>query len=170
MIREICYFFRHGPRIKKLQAELGLAEFLKRVSKELDADGFAELRTSLVGDLEGDILEIGTGTGATFPYYKPKAKVTAMEPDEELCAAAEEAAKSAVAEIKVLAGVGEDLPRRRLHCLGRHLHAHGLHQFQRYRSHGKSKKLHYPAFRRGLKLGNRPSTPFFIDSMIRSPG
>ena len=110
MIREICYFFRYGPRIKRLQVELGLAEFLKRVSKELDADGFAELRTSLVGDLEGDILEIGTGTGATFPYYKEKARVIAMEPDEELCAAADEAAESAAAEIEVISGVGEDLP------------------------------------------------------------
>ncbi len=110
MIREICYFIRYGPRIKRLQVELGLAEFLKRVSKELDADGFDELRTSLVGDLEGDILEIGTGTGATFPYYKENARVTAMEPDEELCAAAEEAAKSGVAQIEVISGVGEDLP------------------------------------------------------------
>jgi ubiquinone/menaquinone biosynthesis C-methylase UbiE len=110
MIREIYFFFRYGPKIQKLQKELGLVEFLKTISKELDADGFAELRTSLVGDLEGDILEIGAGTGATFPYYKPKAQVTAIEPQDALRAEAEEAAKSAEAEIRVLPGAGEELP------------------------------------------------------------
>jgi ubiquinone/menaquinone biosynthesis C-methylase UbiE len=110
MIREMCHFCRHGPRIQKLQKKLGRVEFLKRISMELDADGYAELRTSLVGDLEGDILEIGPGTGAMFPYYSSKARVTAVEPDDDLRAAAEEAAKSAEAQIRVLPGAGEDLP------------------------------------------------------------
>jgi ubiquinone/menaquinone biosynthesis C-methylase UbiE len=110
MIREIYYFFRYGPRIQKLQNELGLAEFLKTISREVDADGYAELRTRLVGDLEGDILEIGTGTGATFPYYKAEANVTAIEPNDELRAAAEEAATSAEAQIRILPGAGEAIP------------------------------------------------------------
>ncbi len=80
------------------------------MARELDADGLAELRAKFVGDLEGDILEIGTGTGATFSYYAPQAKVTAMEPDNDLRAAAEEAAKTAAAEIRVVSGVGEQLP------------------------------------------------------------
>lgn len=110
MIREIYFFLRFGPRIQKLQQELGPVEFLKSMARELDADGFAELRTKLVGDLEGDILEIGTGTGATFSYYPPKAKVTAIEPDNDLRAAAQEAVKIAAAKIRVLPGVGEQLP------------------------------------------------------------
>ena len=110
MIREICYFLRYRPRVNKLRNELSLAEFLGRIAKELDAVGFAELRSDLVGDLEGEILEIGTGAGATFSYYKAGARVKALEPDEELRAAAEEAAGSAIAEIKVVPGVGEDLP------------------------------------------------------------
>ncbi len=59
MIREIYFFFRHGPKIRKRQKELGSVEFLKKMSKELDADGLAKYRFRLVGDLEGDILEIG---------------------------------------------------------------------------------------------------------------
>ncbi len=110
MIREIYFFFRHGPKIQKLQKELGPVEFMKKMSKELATDGLAKYRASLVGDLEGDILEIGTGTGATFTYYNPKAKVTAIEPDDELRAAAEEAAKSVEVEIQVLPGAGEALP------------------------------------------------------------
>lgn len=110
MIREIYYFFRYGPNVLKQQKDMGLVEFQKAISKELDADGLAELRTSLVGDLEGDILEIGTGTGATFPYYKQNARVTAIEPNNEFRVAAEDAAKSGVADIRVLPGAGEELP------------------------------------------------------------
>jgi ubiquinone/menaquinone biosynthesis C-methylase UbiE len=110
MIREIYFFLRYGPRTQKLQKELGPVEFLKNMARELDADGLAGLRTKLLGDLEGDILEIGTGTGATFSYYSPKAEVTAMEPDNDLRVAAEEAAKTAAAKIRVLPGVGEQLP------------------------------------------------------------
>ncbi|MDH3690807.1 MAG: class I SAM-dependent methyltransferase [Gammaproteobacteria bacterium] len=109
MIRELYYFFRYGPKVQKLQKDLGLVECLKTISKELDADGYAELRTSLVGDLEGDILEIGAGTGATFSYYGSQAKVAAIEPNEELRAAAGEATKCVDAEICVLPGTGEDL-------------------------------------------------------------
>ena len=110
MIREIYFFFRHGPKIQKRQKELGPVEFLKKMSKELDADGLAEYRTRLVGDLEGDILEIGAGTGATFSYYNPGARVTAVEPDDDFRVEAEVAAKKAAAEIRVLPGAGEALP------------------------------------------------------------
>ncbi len=110
MIKEIYYFLRYGPAVRKRLKKLGLVEFQKVVSKEVDADGFAELRTSLVEDLEGDILEIGSGTGPTFPYYGPNAKVTATEPDDDFRAAAEEAAKKAEAKIRVLSGAGEELP------------------------------------------------------------
>jgi hypothetical protein len=44
MIREIHHFFKYGPRIQKLQKELGLAEFLRVTAKELDEDGYADMR------------------------------------------------------------------------------------------------------------------------------
>lgn len=110
MLKEVYYFLRYGPKVLKRKNELGLAEFMKTIAKELDAEGFAELRSDLVGDLEGDILEIGTGTGATFPYYGANERVTAIEPNDELRPSAEEAAKVEKAEIKVLPGSGEELP------------------------------------------------------------
>jgi ubiquinone/menaquinone biosynthesis C-methylase UbiE len=110
MIREIYYFFRHGPRVQKRQKEMGLVEFQKDLVRRADADGYAELRSSLVGDFEGHILEIGTGTGATFQYYGPNAKVTAIEPHDEFRAAAVESAQNATAEIQVMPGEGESLP------------------------------------------------------------
>lgn len=110
MIREIYHFFRHGPKIQNRRKEMGLLEFQKDLAKRLDADGYAELRTILAGDLKGNILEIGAGTGATFQYYGPSAKVTAIEPHDEFRAAATEVAKSAKAEIQVIPGEGESLP------------------------------------------------------------
>ncbi|KKM22440.1 hypothetical protein LCGC14_1625360 [marine sediment metagenome] len=110
MIREICHFFRHGPGVRKRQKEMGLVEFQKDLARRADADGYAELRSGLLGDLEGHILEIGAGTGATFQYYGPNARVTAIEPHDEFRAAAVEAAKNATAEIRVIPGEGEDLP------------------------------------------------------------
>ena len=110
MIRETYYFLRHGPGVQKRQKALGSVEFMKDLAKRVDADGFAELRSDLVGDLEGNILEIGTGTGATFQYYRANAKVTAIEPDDEFRAAAQEAAENAKAEIQVIHGEGESLP------------------------------------------------------------
>lgn len=110
MIREVYHFLRYGPAIQKRRNKMGLVEFRKDIVRRADADGFAELRSSLVGDLEGDILEIGAGTGATFQYYGPKAKVTAIEPHDGFRAAAEEATRHATAEIHVIPGKGEDLP------------------------------------------------------------
>ena len=41
---------------------------------------FQPIRKELVGDLEGDILEVGSGTGINFDHYNSKAKVIALEP------------------------------------------------------------------------------------------
>ncbi len=110
MIREIYYFLRCGPQVLKRQKEMGLVEFQKDLVRRVDADGLAQLRLSLIGDLEGHILEIGAGTGATFQYYGPNAKVTAIEPHDEFRTAALEAAKEVKAEIQVSSGQGEYLP------------------------------------------------------------
>jgi ubiquinone/menaquinone biosynthesis C-methylase UbiE len=110
MIKEIYHFLRYNSSNQKRVKEMGLVEFQKNLVARVDADGYAELRSSLVGDLEGDILEIGTGTGATFQYYNSKAKVTAIEPHDEFRAEAIKAARNAKAEIQVIASEGENLP------------------------------------------------------------
>ena len=68
------------------------------------------MRSNLVDDLAGDILEIGTGTGSTFQHYSSKAKVTAIEPRGDFRTAAIEASKNAQADIHVVPGEGEKLP------------------------------------------------------------
>jgi ubiquinone/menaquinone biosynthesis C-methylase UbiE len=110
MIKETLFFLRHGPAIQKRKKELGLVAFMQAFARDIDADGYAALRTELVGELRGDVLEIGTGTGATFPYYRKDARVCAIEPDDDFRAAAEHAAENAHTEIRVLPGAGETLP------------------------------------------------------------
>jgi ubiquinone/menaquinone biosynthesis C-methylase UbiE len=39
------------------------------------------LRERLLRDAAGRVLEIGAGTGFSFPYYGPSARVVATEPD-----------------------------------------------------------------------------------------
>ena len=79
MIKEIHYFLRHGPKVARAQAELGRVEFQKRLAAQADDDGYAELRRELVGDLTGDILEVGTAAGATLRYYREAAVVTPVQ-------------------------------------------------------------------------------------------
>lgn len=110
MIREVAHFMRHGPAVARRQRTMGRVEFLRWLARELDRDGLAELRAELVEGLSGEILEIGTGTGAMFPAYGAGVRVTAIEPDDEFRRAAEKAARSARADIRVLAGTAESLP------------------------------------------------------------
>ena len=89
---------------------MGRAEFSQMLAARLDEDGFAELRSELVCDLHGEILEVGTGTGTLLRYYGEAARVTAIEPDDEFRAAAEVAAKSSRSDVRCIPGVGESLP------------------------------------------------------------
>jgi ubiquinone/menaquinone biosynthesis C-methylase UbiE len=110
MIREVVHFMRHGPAVSRRQAAMSRVEFLRWMARELDRDGLARLRAELVDGLRGDVLEVGTGTGAMFPAYGVDVRVAAIEPDDEFRVAAEEAARAARATIRVLPGTAESLP------------------------------------------------------------
>ncbi|MFQ5878917.1 MAG: class I SAM-dependent methyltransferase [Dehalococcoidia bacterium] len=42
---------------------------------------FHKIRSRIVGEVKGRVLEIGVGTGANFPYYAAGAQIVATEPD-----------------------------------------------------------------------------------------
>jgi SAM-dependent methyltransferase len=109
MIKEAYHFIHYGPRVQKRRNQMEPVEFRKYVVERQDADGYRKLRLSLIEDLEGDILEIGAGTGATFRYYGHKAKVTATEPHDELRVAARGEAENASATVEVFQGEGENI-------------------------------------------------------------
>ncbi len=49
--------------------------FMTGIEKSLHS-----IRTELIGDLKGEILDVGSGTGVNFEYYSMKAQVIAVEP------------------------------------------------------------------------------------------
>ncbi len=61
----------------------------------------ADLRARLVGDIEGDILEIGCGTGPNFEYYPAGARVIATDYSEHMLPRARSAADAAAAAIEL---------------------------------------------------------------------
>jgi len=54
------------------------------------------IRAQPLPGLKGEIVEIGAGTGASFPYYDPSVHLLALEPDRSMLARAKERAKSAL--------------------------------------------------------------------------
>jgi SAM-dependent methyltransferase len=110
MLRELAHFARHAPATLRLKRELPQAELYDRLCGAGDAAGMAEWRARLVGDLRGDLLEIGAGTGLMFPYYAAGARVTALEPDAAFASLAAPRAEASAASITILAGTAEALP------------------------------------------------------------
>ena len=70
-----------------------------------------EHRAALVRGLEGVVVEVGCGSGSTFPYYGAGvARVIAIEPEPYLRRQAERAAQRAPVPVEVRAGLAEALP------------------------------------------------------------
>ena len=61
----------------------------------------SEVRRELFASLNGDIVELGAGTGASFPYYSPRARVIALEPDRSMAQRAVRSAHASRAAIEV---------------------------------------------------------------------
>src|SRR5215472_4181436 len=106
MFREIAHFIRIARPLLKLQKEFPQARFFDEISTRVDREGFDEVRRTLIGDLEGRVLEVGGGTGAMFPYYRAAARVEAIEPDQEFLAIAAERAARSDGRVRVTRGDG----------------------------------------------------------------
>lgn len=53
--------------------------------RSTEAAGLVEWRAALLRDLEGDVLEVGGGTGANLPHYPPAVKrLVVAEPDRHM--------------------------------------------------------------------------------------
>ncbi len=71
-----------------------------------DALGLSRWRRALVGDLHGQVLEIGCGTGRTLTYYPDGADPVALDPDPALLARAARRAP----HVPLLVAAAEALP------------------------------------------------------------
>jgi SAM-dependent methyltransferase len=110
MFREIAHFVRHAPGVLWLQAKLPQEQLYQTLMDRMDTAGLAAQRAAIVGDLRGEILEVGSGTGSMFPQYHREARVTAIEPDAGFSKLSHERARAAAATINVIDGTGEQLP------------------------------------------------------------
>jgi ubiquinone/menaquinone biosynthesis C-methylase UbiE len=71
----------------------------------------SKIRPRIVGDLQGRVLEIGVGTGASFEYYPSAAQVTGIEPDPYMLERARRhLAELGVANIELHQAPAEQLP------------------------------------------------------------
>lgn len=63
------------------------------------------LRSELLCGLHGDVIEVGAGTGANFPYYSAATRVLALEPDKAMFVRAQKRLRDSAARITLeLAG------------------------------------------------------------------
>ncbi|PRO64283.1 class I SAM-dependent methyltransferase [Alkalicoccus urumqiensis] len=77
----------------------------------MDGAGLKKMREACVSRLpEGEILEIGSGSGAMFTSYIPSMRVSAVEPDPVLRRISIGQAEKAAAEVHVIEGKAEKLP------------------------------------------------------------
>lgn len=76
-----------------------------------DRAGVAEHRRDLLAGLRGRVLELGVGTGLSFPHYPREVEhVLAVEPEPTMRAHATRAAKEVALDVQLVDGTADALP------------------------------------------------------------
>lgn len=78
----------------------------------LEKRWIARIRKKIVSGLEGNVLEIGAGTGANFPYYSNEMvkRLVTLEPNPYMIDQAKRRAKEAELSVEFYQGRAETLP------------------------------------------------------------
>ena len=83
----------------------------KLIDKACGQPAMTELRTRYVPQAEGDVLEIGIGSGLNLSHYSDNARsVTGLDPHKELTDIAKSRAAAARPDVEVLEISGEEIP------------------------------------------------------------
>jgi|FaiFalDrversion2_1042247.scaffolds.fasta_scaffold00019_11 ubiquinone/menaquinone biosynthesis C-methylase UbiE len=86
------------------------AAFYDRLCARAEATFLRPVRAEVAGGAHGRVLELGCGTGANFPYYRPDAQVVATEPDPYMLARARRRARGLGRPITLMQAAAEALP------------------------------------------------------------
>ncbi|MCZ2816162.1 class I SAM-dependent methyltransferase [Modestobacter sp. VKM Ac-2984] len=87
------------------------ARVFGRLAAAGERSGLAEVRSRVLADVAGRVLEVGAGSGVNFAHYPPAVtEVVAVEPERYLRGLAEQAAGRAAAPVRVVDGMAEALP------------------------------------------------------------
>lgn len=76
----------------------------------LERQGLGPFRAELIGKATGQVLEVGCGTGANFPYYQQVESVVALEPDPTMRRKSVRKIKGLPYPVNVIPGSAEHLP------------------------------------------------------------
>jgi ubiquinone/menaquinone biosynthesis C-methylase UbiE len=81
-----------------------------RLSSRTEESFGAELKHKLLANVEGRVLEIGVGTGLSFPHYPPIEALVAVDPSEPMLRRARHRAIDLDREVELLQAPAETLP------------------------------------------------------------
>lgn len=81
-----------------------------KAMKPLEKIRISQLRTAIVGRAHGHVLEIGSGTGANFPFYKSAERVDAIEPNKRMSSQSIPLIKKSTVPIELHTAIAENLP------------------------------------------------------------
>jgi SAM-dependent methyltransferase len=80
------------------------------MARRAERAGLGERRRSLLAGLEGEVVEIGSGTGASLPYYEGASRVVAVEPDTSMAKRLPGRLQEAKVPIEVVSARAQALP------------------------------------------------------------
>jgi len=100
----------HAPATAALALSQAPLDVYDELMDRLDANGMGAVRARLAGELSGDVLEVGSGTGHMFRHYGAAARVWAIEPARTFRAASARAAERGKARVRVLGASAQTLP------------------------------------------------------------
>ena len=80
------------------------------VTGPLEQAVLAPRRAALLGELAGEVLEIGAGTGASLVHYRQANRVVATEPDPAMRARLARALERSAVPVELSDAAAEDLP------------------------------------------------------------
>jgi ubiquinone/menaquinone biosynthesis C-methylase UbiE len=84
--------------------------FYDLAGRRVEKGELGRLRHGLVAELEGEVLEVGAGTGLNLPHYERAERVLTVEPDPSMARRLRKRADQARVPVDVIAGAGESLP------------------------------------------------------------
>ncbi len=96
------------PGFLNAQRRLEPEDFFELAMERLDAEGLMAWRARSLAAVRGRVLDVGVGTGRSFPLYGPRARVVGLEPDAALRKVA--AQRGEIFGFSVLGASAEHLP------------------------------------------------------------
>ncbi|WHY75425.1 class I SAM-dependent methyltransferase [Neobacillus sp. WH10] len=78
--------------------------------KPLEKKKFNQIRKELLANATGSVLELGSGTGVNFSFYKTAERVTAVEPNLHMIEQSIPKQKQSLVPIEVVRASAENLP------------------------------------------------------------